>query len=112
MTKIFLILQTLLCCLVLLFCAWKMHWAANALERASEDFRDTWQAFYAQEVRANYELGQISKDRIRIRELLKKMEKKNGIHSPTDQPEQGGAPGDPPRSNHKTPGASKKSASP
>jgi len=81
MTKTLLIIQTLLCCLVLLYSAWMMHDASIAMTKASDDFRDAWQAFYSQEYRANYELGQIAKDRVRIRELLKKMEKRNGIHS-------------------------------
>ena len=84
--KALMAIQVLLFCAMMAWTSWMFHESAVALKKASDDFRDAWQSFYVQEHRANYELEQLAKDRIRIRELLKRMEKKNGAAA-ADKPE-------------------------
>ena len=65
------------------YAAYCLSQAALAMTKLAEDNRDIFPNLYAAEKQANYELGQIAKDRIRIRELLKKLEgRTNGTPSP------------------------------
>ena len=74
---------TVLCCLYMLlgtfafiYGAWSLDQSAIAMRKLAEDNRDIFPKLYEIEQRANYELGQIARDRIRIRDILKRLEGK------------------------------------
>lgn len=83
--KVLMAVQVLLFCAMMAWTSWMFHESSVALKKASDDFRDAWQSFYIQEHRANYELEQLARDRIRLRELMKKMERRHG--EPANKPE-------------------------
>jgi hypothetical protein len=53
-----------------------MNTAANAMASAAHTYQDAFQNYEAERLRIGMELSQLSKESIRVRELLKKLEHK------------------------------------
>ena len=93
-------LLAFICCLcmlagaaALIYAAYNMEKATFAMVQMANDNRDTFPKLAEAEQRINVERGQLTKDVIRIRSLLKKLEAKLNGKSKPDEAGHGRAPG-------------------